>query len=478
MPASSFMQQAEKVIMRIYIVILFLTLGFAQINWEMETVDDSPGLVGYFSSLVLDINDIPHIVYAITQVDTNLIMYAFKTESCWQKETVDVCLTGGPYWGLPYHGVSLAIGNDSKLHTSFYRYDSLNNRTALCYAYRDSLSWTIQVLDSMAGTMSWVPGYHTSIALDTSGYPGIAYSYWNLTDSLQYIKYLHYNGVNWNTFIVEDGCACWDFGPSLKIDSRNQPHIAYYQLHPDSLKYLYYDNQLNTWVIVFCQFIGAVNSNVSLSLVLDSQDHPGIAHSFDNAIAYSWNDGILWYTDIVGGAGYSEVSIALDLDSLENPHIAYSVEFNFWLEYAYKDTTWHLCGPHYGTAGHISLILDNNSNPHITFGPSLYYVTGKFIGIVENDKQQSFRNKRCRIRVFPNISSGLVNVEYTLPVKSEIELSLYDIYGVEIKTLEHRTFLPGNYHQVIDIGNLCSGIYFLILKQNNEQVSRKFLLIR
>ncbi|HEC79056.1 MAG TPA: T9SS type A sorting domain-containing protein [candidate division WOR-3 bacterium] len=462
----------------IIMMILIFVFGFGQINWEMETVDTSPGMVGYSNSLAFDINDIPHIIYAITQVDTNLIMHAFKTDSYWQKETVDVCFAGGPYWGLPYYGVSLTIGDDNRLHSSFYRYDSLNNRTDLCYAYRDTLLWTIQVLDSMAGTISWVPGYHTSIVLDTSGYPGIAYSYWNFTDSVQYIKYLHYNGVNWNSFIVEDSCVCWDYGVSLKIDKRNQPHIAYYQLDPDSMKYVYYDNQLNTWVIAYHQDVVAVNSNASLSLVLNSQNHPGIAYSFQGeSIVYSWFDGTFWYTDFVGGAGFWEVAIGLDLDSLENPHIAYTVEFNFWLEYAYKDTVWHLCGPHYGAMGNVCLKLNGNSNPHVSYdGGLLNYAWGSFAGVVE--KQLSPRNKKCRIRVFPNISSGVLNTEYTLPVKTKIELSLYDIYGAKIKIFENSISLPGSYQKMIDISSFSNGVYFIVLKQNNEQVARKFLLIK
>ncbi len=37
---------------------------------------------------------------------------------------------------------------------------------------------------------------------------------------------------------------------------------------------------------------------------------------------------------------------------------------------------------------------------------------------------------------------------------------------------------PGFYKIALDTKNLLSGVYFVVLKQNNEQISKKFLLIR
>jgi len=467
--------------MQKFSILLIFVSGFSQINWQTEIVDDGSGLVGYSNSLALDINNIPQIAYTITQTDTNLFMYAYKPDSLWQKEVVDVCLPGGQYWGLPYYGVSLAIDQNSKVYSSYYRYDSLNNKTEICYAHRDTLGWTIQILDTISGTIEWPPIYHTSIALDTISYPAIAYSYWNFPDSTQYIKYLHYNGTNWDSYIVEDSCTCWDYGPSLKIDKKNQPHIAFYQTgagdNDDSLKYSYFNNELNTWIIAYRQGIDFANTNASLSLALNSQDYPGIAYSLNGALAYSWYDGAFWHTEIIGGAGFSEVSIDLDLDNFDNPHIAYTVEFNFWLEYCYKETIWHLCGPHYGAMGDVSLALDNNSNPHISYdGGLLNYAKGTFVGIEEASNK--IPEPRYALQVYPNPSRGTTNIDYALHEHSEIALSIYDVTGVMVKQIKQGYIGPGYYREKINTENLSSGVYFIVLKQGNDKVSMKFLIVK
>lgn len=471
--------------MRKFLFIFIFTFCFSQINWEIEVVDSTnPGAIGISNSLTIDSGNHPHIVYTKdASSDRHFIMYAYKNGPFWQKEVVDSILTAGPYWGLPYYGLSLTIDQADNLYLSYYRYDSLNDRTEICYAYRNGFGWMVEILDTVSRTIKYPTAYHTSVALDTTGYPGIAYPYWDFIDSTQYIKYLHYNGAVWDYYIIDDGCPSWDWGTSLKIDHKNQPHVAFYQNNPDSLKYLYLDSQTGNWVIAYNRAIGLANEHASLSLALNARDYPRIAHSENWALAYSWWDDSSWHTEEVYDNGIWGVSIDIALDTLDNPHIAYTVEFNFWLEYCYKDTIWHLCGPvdpdSDNTLEGISLSLDSNANPHICYEAGfLKYGKGTFVGIEEEEKTKKPRTESQKLKVYPNPTQQSLQIEYTISGQNEVELSIYDITGARIKLIKQKKFLSGYHQEKIDTKNLANGVYFIILTQGDEKISKKFLLIK
>jgi hypothetical protein len=91
----------------------------------------------------------------------------------------------------------------------------------------------------------------TSLAFDTTGLPAIAYVSHD-TIQPQYIKYAHYNGVFWDTSVVEyEGLNNrWTWPPSLKFDKHNKPHIVFTKTEGSGvvLRYYTYDS-LNHWTL-------------------------------------------------------------------------------------------------------------------------------------------------------------------------------------------------------------------------------------
>ncbi len=51
-------------------------------------------------------------------------------------------------------------------------------------------------------------------------------------------------------------------------------------------------------------------------------------------------------------------------------------------------------------------------------------------------------------------------------------------FGARVWNVEQKSLLPGYYVQKINLEESSGGIYFVVLKQNDKQVSRKFLLIK
>jgi len=106
------------------------------------------------------------------------------------------------------------------------------------------------------------------------------------------------------------------------------------------------------------------------SLALDGDGRPHVAYGDDN-LYYAWHDGIAWHyetADPTPGVG-GDASLALGKQG--NPHIAYLDAPNKAVKYAYRDALgWHTATVDPGSAvltGHISLALDSDEYPHITY---------------------------------------------------------------------------------------------------------------
>ncbi|NLF14187.1 MAG: hypothetical protein GX597_20580, partial [Anaerolineaceae bacterium] len=106
------------------------------------------------------------------------------------------------------------------------------------------------------------------------------------------------------------------------------------------------------------------------SLALDGDGRPHVAYGGDN-LYYAWHDGIAWHyetADPTPGVG-RDASLALGKQG--NPHIAYLDAANKAVKYAYRDALgWHTATVDPGSdisTRHISLALDSNDYPHLTY---------------------------------------------------------------------------------------------------------------
>jgi len=424
--------------MKKILVVLIPMICLGQVVWENEIIDsvDLDNYHYYFNSMALDTSGIPCVVY--NPGGFNTIIFAWQTDSGWQKEVVES--------GLKYYGFSLAIDHNNIVHLSYYRRNDLLDMTYHCHGCRDTTGWQIEYVDSTTGYLGdYFWNINSSIDLDTSGLPGIAYISWNVSDSLHYIKYAHYNGVTWDTSVVSydsawNGPAPPDWCPSLKFDSNSVPHIAFSRCHGtnDTLKYVVYDDDLGLWVVkhtIYCY-----SGTYPLFLVLNSSDYPCIAYNHEAGLAYTWWDGSTWHTDYgIASIGWLEVRIRLALDSLNQPHILYKHWGTVFPRYCYKDSIWHMCGPveldtlqaHVGA--NLNLMFDSNDQPHISykfyqvdidtqsiFG--LKHAKGTFFGVEEYENSRIEKN--FELEVYPNPSRGRANIAYTLFKHSDIELSI------------------------------------------------------
>jgi len=80
---------------------------------------------------------------------------------------------------------------------------------------------------------------------------------------------------------------------------------------------------------------------------------------------------------------------------------------------------------------------------------------------------------------YPNPFNPLTLIAYSVPRKSNVRVSIYDIAGQLVKTLVNTEQNSGNYSVTYDADDLSSGVYFYSMFANNSLVgTRKMILIK
>ena len=79
---------------------------------------------------------------------------------------------------------------------------------------------------------------------------------------------------------------------------------------------------------------------------------------------------------------------------------------------------------------------------------------------------------------YPNPFNPVTSITYELPIKSHVQLTIYDLTGKEVMKLVNE-FMDSGKHEVKWTGNrISSGIYFYVLKTPHKDIVRKLALIK
>jgi hypothetical protein len=215
--------------------------------------------------------------------------------------------------------------------------------------------WLTETVDS-AGDV----GNYSSLALDGSGNPHIAYN--DTTNGA--VKYAYFDGEDWQIGVVDAAGA----NPSLVLDTAGRPHISYYDGVNADLKYAYPSGTV--WISETVDSAGDVGNYPSLAL--DSNGNPHIAYNDETTgtwgLKYAHFDGLGWMFETVhSGVLFPHPSLALD--TADRPHISYwDATEPGMLMYAYFDgTDWQIQVVDDWVDAYSSLVLDAYARPYISY---------------------------------------------------------------------------------------------------------------
>jgi hypothetical protein len=79
---------------------------------------------------------------------------------------------------------------------------------------------------------------------------------------------------------------------------------------------------------------------------------------------------------------------------------------------------------------------------------------------------------------FPNPFNPSTTIEYSVPVRTDVEIVIYNSIGQQISVIVHAQKEPGNYRTEWDASHLPSGLYFYEMRAQNYSSVKKMLLLK
>ena len=121
----------------------------------------------------------------------------------------------------------------------------------------------------------------------------------------------------------------------------------------------------------------------------------------------------------------------------------------------------------------VSTTINYSLNPVAT---QSFIITPNLILNTGNEKltPQSFKLEQN----YPNPFNPSTKISFSIPIKNNVELRIYNIIGKEIATLANGSFNAGSYDVIWDAQNISSGVYFYTLKVGSFKETRKMILMK
>ena len=220
------------------------------------------------------------------------------------------------------------------------------------------VTWIVETVDAA----NYV-GEYCSMKIDSNDHIHIAYydDYW------KDLKYAFFDGSSWSIEPVDTGDG-WNVGKfcSLALDSNNRPHISYFDETNTFLRYARWNGA--NWEITAL----ASQAGGPTSIALDSQDNPHISY-------FNYNFADLWYVHWTGvswlfqavenpSSGIIGNGSAIALDSNDQPLIAYCSTSPDQLRFAkWNGTSWNIDVVDDVPVLDPSLVVDDYDAPHISY---------------------------------------------------------------------------------------------------------------
>ncbi|MCD4700352.1 MAG: T9SS type A sorting domain-containing protein [Candidatus Aegiribacteria sp.] len=411
-----------------------------QAAWNIEVINDYDG--GY-TSIALDSEGNPHISHGIID-----LWYVYYNGDQWFTECLETEETS-------MH-TCLVLDQWDHPHIT-YRY-GMSGDYQLKYAHWTGSEWLKTVVENSDG------GY-TSIALDSMGEPHIVCQ---LSSGLLYARWA---GSEWEKETVDPDC--WEEASSIALDDSGYPHIAYVYRN-DYLKLASWDGSQWNFTLIDS---GTTLDCEQFSLVLDEYQNPRVAYVNSPNVKYTYFDGSQWHFEVaVQDCGTPLTFVSMRLDDSGEPHLVCTDPLSCSVVYSSRDSgSWSSEVIDNGYC--VSLALSEEMLARIAFGigiDGVKYAEEYETGIFTEDRElSSFLQGPS-----PNPTHEILNLMINLENCAHVGLVLYDLTG---RVVLHKNFsdIDGGSGQLqLDLNGVSSGTYLCRVTALDRTESRLVTVIR
>jgi len=83
------------------------------------------------------------------------------------------------------------------------------------------------------------------------------------------------------------------------------------------------------------------------------------------------------------------------------------------------------------------------------------------------------------LNIYPNPTTGVVQIEYTLSTNTSVQLQLFDANGQLVQTIVPASIqAAGSYQRPVDVSTYTPGIYYTVFSTPQENNTQKLVLMR
>lgn len=436
--------------------ISYYEMGSKDLRYIVDDLSGNPndeivafnGDVGRYSSIALDYEGYPHIVYLD---QTNCIpKHAYKNSSGnWVNEIMwDRLGTATVYYTSIAIGEYPAFSPAGQIHACGYLGSTSPmppgfDGQDLVYMTRDGslpYGWRIEPVD-VTGNV----GAFCSIA----SYNNVPYiSYFDVDNTS--LKCAVKNGT-WTTYTVDNsGNVGWY--TSIAIDLLGGVHISYYDATNDELKYAYKAEGSGTWSTETVDQYGVQGT----SICIDDDGRPVIVYG--------------------GGAG-SEIYSAKKLSG------GWSVQ-----PVASGGDAWYGISAGIDNLGRMATCYYNDSDQKLYMTRRIRWPQESGYGLMLAGQSAEVKEQTSLLQptlclAMSSPMCGSATIKYSLPYASNVRIAIFDVTGRLVANLLDGEQNTGEHEMVWDgfdyAGNqVATGVYFIRLSTPENQVSTKFTRIR
>ena len=271
-----------------------------QTGWHIDTIDHRPSYHNRGPSLVFDRSGNPQIAFFC-----GTPWHAYLDSEAWFVEEIDTD-SAGDY-------ISLAIDARNRMQAAYNQGGGLA-ASWLKYAWRDSLGWHREVVDSSGG-------YDCVLRFDTAGVPCVGHCESWSNGALYYFRR---TGNGW---VKDTVLADYASQSSLVLDNQGDPHFSYYWTDGTNYDLRYCDRVGGAWrfdVVDHGLQLYKRGWDNCIARAGDGSYHISYHCHNEGQLRYAHGNYGGWQVTVVDSAvGLWDLFSSIALDNLDRPYVAY-----------------------------------------------------------------------------------------------------------------------------------------------------------